>query len=98
MLIRPKSASRTRTRHTPSETAMITPTIPESNSNKDMKDAGLSQISETTLKESMASPIVLTSSKENPKDQNSSNEFFFDADKKIRKRSISSQDHVKRKI
>ena len=98
MLIRPKSASRTRTRHTPSERAMITPTIPELNTNKEMKNVVPSQISETTLKESITSSIVSTSSQEKPKDQNSSNEFLFDTDKKIRKRSISSQDHIKRKI
>ena len=77
---------------------MITPTIPETNSNKDMKDIVLSHIDENTLKESKTSPIVSTSSKEKPKDQNSSDEFFSDTYKKIRKRSISSQDHIKRKI
>lgn len=77
---------------------MITPTIPESNTDKDMKDIVLSQTSETTLKESITSSIVSTSSIEKPKDLNSSNEFFFDTDKKILKRSISSQDQIKSKI
>ena len=77
---------------------MITPTFPESNTNKDMKDVVLSQISETTLKESLTPSIVSPSSKEKPKDKKSSNELFIDTDKKIRKRSISSQDHIKRNI
>ena len=77
---------------------MITPTIPESNTVKDMKDIVLSQTSETTLKESITSSTVSTSSKEKQKDLNSSNQFFFDTDKKIRKRSISSQDQIKSKI
>ena len=99
MLIRPKSASRTRTRHVASsETSSIDSESLLSNPNSDKNDAMESRLSETSLLEDMIPSIQATPFQIKMEINESTNKCFGKTRNETRKRSISSQDHVSRKI
>ena len=98
MLIRPKSASRNRTRHTPSETTSFVPTSAESDPYGNMRESIQTGMNETTIEESMIPSIETTTLKLGSKHQEESNKLSFETNIKMRKRSISSQDHITRNI
>ena len=98
MLIRPKSASRTRTRHVASETSsFISESLP-SNPNLDKNDVMESRLSETSLQEDMIPSIQAIPFQLQMEINESTNRCFSNTRNETRKRSISSQDHLTRKI
>ena len=98
MLIRPKSASRTRTRHVASETSSIVSESLLSNPNSDKNDAMESRLSETSLLEDMIPSIQAIPFQIEREINESTNKCFSKTRNETRKRSISSQDHITRKI
>ena len=98
MLIRPKSASRTRTRHFASETSSIVSESFLSNPNLDENDAMGSTLSETSLQEDMIPSIKAIPFQLQMEINESTNKCFSNTRNETRKRSISSQDHLTRKI
>ena len=98
MLIRPKSASRTRTRHVASETSSIVSESLLSNPNSDKNDAMESRLSEPSLLEDMIPSIQAKPCQAQMEINESTNKRFRKTRNETRKRSISSQDHITRKI
>ena len=98
MLIRPKSASRTRTRHFASETSSIVSESFLSNPNLDENDAMGSTLSETSLQEDMIPSIKAIPFQLQMEINESTNKCFSNTRNETRKRSISSQDNITRKI
>ena len=98
MLIRPKSASRTRTRHVASETSsFISESLP-SNPNLDKNDVMESRLSETSLQEDMIPSIQAIPFQLQMEINESTNRCFSNTRNETRKRSISSQDNTTRKF
>ena len=97
MLIRPKSASRTGTRHVSSETSSFVSESLLSNPNLDKNDALESRLSETSHIEDMIPSIQTTPFQIKIETNESTNKCLSQTRNETRKRSISSQDHITRK-